>query len=175
MIYILETNNEVTLAGTIASAGMLDQGYEPYDNDIPDLPEFHHYELQKGVLVPVLNKNYEKAFQKHISKYIQGLLDSTARVYEYDSMLSARAVAGIPIRTKATKAMKAIHKEATELSLYYLALWAYATEVRLKGEYLSTEDFIEGMPKYKNWIEPEPELTKPEGTEELEEGQDNES
>jgi len=126
MIYIQVNGTEVSLAGTVANQQMLDEGYIEYNGVIPVLAEYQHYE-HNGTELIVIDDDIE--YSTAVSEEIQKMLDEKAQEFRYDNMISARALAGIPLTGSDTATEIAMHDEAISLAQWYLVCWGKASDI----------------------------------------------
>lgn len=127
MIYLKDNGDSgVTLAGEVINEAMIEQGYIEYNGPIPKVTKYQYLMLVDGVLTVIDDVEY---YAEDVSKMIQEMLDDKARELRYNNMISARAVAGIPITGGETVAEKQIHDEAIKLATWYLRTWGKALEI----------------------------------------------
>ena len=129
MIYIKIDENNVQLAGTVANQQMLDDGYTEYNGVIPVLGDYQHYEMVTGVLTATDNTDLQEVYSKDVADAVQIVLDDKAIEFRYDNMISARAMAGIPLTGTDTATEISMHSEAISLAQWYLACWGKVTDI----------------------------------------------
>ncbi len=94
MLYIKETGTEVTLGGTVVTKAMLEDGWKPYEGNIPALdPTTQNLQLLDGVLVAVTRLSTEELI-RIFKEAIQAKIDTAAQAKGYDNIVSACSYAG---------------------------------------------------------------------------------
>ena len=93
-------------------------------------------------MITIKPKTQEEILEKlvkDIEQAVQDTLDSKAKEYRYDNMMSARSYAGY---------VNPFQEEATKLAVWASNCWVKVGEIEALGEVVTVEYVLEQLPKY---------------------------